>query len=333
MTANNQTTILSGIQPTGPLHLGNYLGMVRNCMQLQNEYPGHCYFMVADYHSMSEDYDPKQKPQQVLELAAELLAAGLDPKKCTIYVQSDVPEVTELCWIFNTITPIAFLERMTQYKDKAARQTNNINMGLFDYPVLQAADILLPKANAVPVGLDQVQHVELTRDIARFFNRKFGETFEEPKPLLTKIPKVMSLLEPEKKMSKSLPGSFISLMDEPEEIMSRLKRAVTDTGDVIDRTKKSAGVANLFVLLEQFGTPEDVQRFETVYQNGSIRYSELKATVATKIADYFSDFRAQRKELLAKPAAVIKILDAGAKKMRKAAQVTMEEVRKKVGLK
>ena len=332
MTEKNQPTILSGIQPTGPLHIGNYLGSVRNFLRLQDEYSGHCYFMIADYHSMSEDYDPKEKPRQVFELAAEYLAAGLDPKKCTIYVQSDVPEVTELCWILNTITPIAFLERMTQYKDKAARQATNINMGLFDYPVLQAADILLPKANAVPVGQDQVQHVELTRDIARFFNRKFGETFEEPKPLLTSIPKVMSLLDPTHKMSKSLPGSFISLMDEPEEIMSRLKRAVTDTGTVADRAKKSAGVANLFMLLEQFGIGEDAARFESAYQDGTIRYSELKEMVAKRIADYFSEFREQRKKLLAKPAAAQKVLDAGAAKMRKVARATMEEVRKKVGL-
>lgn len=332
MMQKSKPIILSGIQPTGPLHIGNYLGSVRNFLRLQDEYPGHCYFMIADYHSMSEDYDPKQKPQQVLELATEYLAAGLDPKKCTIYVQSDVPEVTELAWIFNTITPIAFLERMTQYKDKAARQSANINMGLFDYPVLQAADILLPKANTVPVGQDQVQHVELTRDIARFFNRKFGETFEEPKPLLTKVPKVMSLLDPEKKMSKSLPGSFVSLMDEPEEIMSRLKRAVTDTGTNVDRTKKSPGVANLFLLLEQFGTTDDMKRFEAAYQDGSVRYSELKETVANRIADHFAEFRIERKKLLAKPSAVKKVLAAGAKKMQKVARETMKEVRKKVGL-
>lgn len=327
--STEKITILSGIQPTGPLHVGNYLGSLRNFVRLQNEYPERCFFMIADYHSITENYDPAEKQKQVLELAAEFLAARLDPAKCTIYVQSQVPAVTELAWIFNTVTPISFLERMTQFKDKAARQKENINVGLFDYPVLQAADILLPKANAVPVGQDQVQHVELTRDIARFFNKKFGETFEEPKPLLTEIPKVMSLLDPEKKMSKSLPGSFISLMDEPEEIMKKVKRAVTDTAGGLE---KSAGVANLFALLEQFATKEVCARFEKEHAAGTIRYSELKEALARSIAVYFEDFRKRRKELLSKPAHLEKVLAVGAQKMQKVADETMDEVRKKVGL-
>ncbi|MDP3985151.1 MAG: tryptophan--tRNA ligase [bacterium] len=325
-------TILSGMQPTGPLHLGNYLGALRNFVHLQKEYSGQCFFMVADYHSLTEDFDPEQKQQQVLELAAEFLAAGLDPKKSTLYVQSDVPEVTELCWIFNSITPISFLDRMTQFKDKSARQAKNINMGLYDYPVLQAADILLPRANRVPVGQDQVQHVELTRDIAGFFNRKFGHTFEEPQPLLTEIPKVMSLLDPEKKMSKSAPGSFVAISDEPEVIHEKLRRAVTDTGPVTNRSVKSAGVQNLFTLLAQFGTREDVERFEELYENGTIRYSDVKELLGTRIADHFAEFRANRAALLAHPATIKKALRDGAKKMKKVAAATMKEVRKKVGL-
>lgn len=328
MTTEN-ITILSGIQPTGPLHLGNYLGSLRNFVRLQNEYPGRCFFMIADYHSITENYDPAEKQKQVLELAVEFLAAGLDPKKCTIYVQSHVPHVTELAWIFNTVTPISFLERMTQFKDKSSRQKENINVGLFDYPVLQAADILLPKANAVPVGQDQVQHIELTRDIARFFNKKFGDTFAEPKPLLTEIPKVMSLLDPEKKMSKSVPGSFISLMDEPEEIMKKVKRAVTDT---TGGSKKSAGVANLFALLEQFAQKEACARFEKEHAAGTIRYSELKEALAESIATYFAEFRKRRAELLEKPAPIKNILAAGTQKMQKVADETIDEVRKKVGL-
>ena len=144
-------TILSGNQPTGPFHLGNYVGAIKNFLRLQDEYPKQCLFFIADYHSITEEYDPKTKPDQILELAAEYLALGLDPKKCTLFVQSDVPEVTELGWIFNTITPIAELERMTQYKDKAGRQAHNINMGLLDYPVLMAADILLYKPFGIPV--------------------------------------------------------------------------------------------------------------------------------------------------------------------------------------
>ncbi len=326
----HEITILSGIQPTGPLHVGNYLGSLRNFVRLQNEYPGRCFFMIADFHSITENYDPAEKQTQILELAAEFLAAGLDPKKCTIYVQSHVPEVTELAWIFNTVTPISFLERMTQFKDKSARQKENINVGLFDYPVLQAADILLPKANAVPVGMDQVQHVELTRDIARFFNRKFGDTFAEPKPLLTEIPKVMSLLDPTKKMSKSLAGSFISLMDEPDEIMKKVKRAVTDTA--ADSKTKSPGVANLFALLEQFAAKDVCDRFEKEHAAGTIRYSELKEVLAQSMATYFAAFRKKRAELLAKPTEIKKILAAGAKNMQQVAEKTMNEVRKKVGL-
>ena len=327
--SKQKDTILSGIQPTGPLHIGNYLGSLRNFIKLQDEYPGQCYFMIADYHSMSEDYDPKEKANQVFELAVEFLAAGIDPKKSPLYVQSRVPEVTELTWIFNTVTPISFLERMTQFKDKSMRQKKNINVGLFDYPVLQAADILLPKANMVPVGHDQVQHVELTRDIARFFNARFGNIFPEPKPLFTETPKVMSLLDPTRKMSKSEPGSFVSMKDEPEDILKKIKRAVTDTGNV---EEKSPGVANLFSLLKNFGNKHDMERFERSYKNGSIRYSEMKELLAERMAEYFKDFRKNRAEFLANPHKVNKILAEGAERMQKVASVTMEEVRKKVGL-
>jgi tryptophanyl-tRNA synthetase len=339
--AKLQDTVFTGLQPTGPLHIGNYLGTLRNCLRLQDEYAGRCYISIVDYHAITEDYEPKEKPRQSFELAAEFLALGLDPKKCVIYVQSDVPVVTELAWIFNTITPMSSLERMTQFKDKASRQTKNINVGLFSYPVLQTADVLLPRANLVPVGQDQVQHVELMRDIARFFNRKFcakgasasggGETFPEPKVLLTKVPKVMSLLDPEKKMSKSVPGSFISLADEPEVIRKKVMRAVTDTGPV-DAKQKSPGVQNLFLLLREFGGEEDVQKFETDYEKGTVKYSQLKEVLGERISDYFSDFRTRRAELLRNPKKVEKVLKDGAKKMQQAADETMKLVRARVGL-
>jgi tryptophanyl-tRNA synthetase len=332
MNSSRNEILLSGLQPTGPLHLGNYLGAVRNFVRLQNQFAGRFNVFVADYHSITEDYDPKEKQSQVLLLAAELLAAGLDPKRVTLYVQSEVPEVTELCWILNTVTPIAFLERMTQFKDKASRQKTNVNMGLFDYPVLQAADILLMRAALVPVGLDQIQHVELTRDVARFFNRKFGETFPETKPILSETSKVMSLLDPEKKMSKSLPGSFVNCSDSPEEIRAALRRAVTDTGPVADRERQSAGVQNLFILLREFGPAEDLGRMERAYRDGSIRYVDLKDLVAVRIAEHFADFRKKRAELLKRPAKVRKVLAAGAKSARKVAERTMNEVRRKVGL-
>jgi len=238
--------ILSGIQPTGRLHIGNYLGSLRNFVELQKKHEG--YFMIADYHSITESYEPKNKLNQIYNLAADFLAAGLDPKKSTIFVQSHVPEHTELAWIFNTLTPIGYLERMTQYKDKASRQKENINLGLFDYPVLQAADILLYHATAVPVGQDQDQHLELTRQIVRFFNNKFGPTFLEPKTLHTETPKVMSLLSPDKKMSKSLGDNHcIDIDDEPDMIAKKLSKAVTDTGD-----GSGLGAKNLLDLVKIF---------------------------------------------------------------------------------
>jgi tryptophanyl-tRNA synthetase len=324
----NQQIVLSGIQPTGDLHLGNYLGSLKNFIKLQNEYQ--CYFFLATYHSITENYDPKEKRQQILNLTATYLAAGLDPKKCVIFNQTDVPECTELAWIFNTITPIAELERMTQYKDKAAKQVKNINVGLFDYPVLQAADILLYHANLIPVGRDQIQHVEITRDISRWFNNKFGEYFAEPKPLLTKIPKVMSLTEPDKKMSKSSSAnSYIAITDEPEVIKEKLQRAVTGTGT---EDSLPLGVQNLMLLLEEFGTQEQVSNFNTQIQNKTIKYSELKETLANQISDYFADFRAKRKQLLAKPAYLEKVLSAGAKKAQKIARQTILEVKARIGV-
>lgn len=322
--------LVTGIQPTGPLHIGNYIGAVKNLLKLQNEYKGRCFVFVADYHSITEDYDPKKKQEQVLTLAAELLALGLDPKKIVFYVQSEVPEVTELAWIFNTVTPIAFLERMTQFKDKSERQKENINAGLFDYPVLQAADILISKGTAVPVGADQVQHVELTRDIARFFNRKFGDVFPEPKALLTNVPRVMSLVDPSKKMSKSAPGSFVSLADEPAEIKNKLRGAVTDLGP--KTSEMSPGIANLFTLLKEFGSADEVKKMEAAYGSGTLKYVELKDLIAEKISGRFADFRKKRAALLKNPSGIKKILKAGGNRARRSAQKTMDEVRKKTGL-
>lgn len=331
--------LITGLQPTGPLHIGNYIGTVRNLLNLQDAFRGRCLVFVADYHSMSEDYDPREKQGQVLMLAAELLAAGLDPKKVTLFVQSDVPEVTELAWIFNTITPMSYLERMTQFKDKAERQKTNINVGLFDYPVLQAADILLPKAAVVPVGTDQVQHVELSRDIARFFNRRFGETFPEPKALLTETPRVMSLADPSKKMSKSLPGSFISMCDSPEEIRKKMRSAVTDVGPKsvgmippFANGGMSPGVVNLMTLLKEFGTAEDVSRVQAAYRDGTIRYVDLKDLAAARVGEHFADFRKKRAAILKNPTKVRAVLKRGGAKMQRIANATMREVRKKCGL-
>ena len=245
-------TIFSAIQPSGELHIGNYLGALKNFVEPQDKY--NCFFFIADYHSVTGDYDPKEKSKQIFDLALDFLAIGLDPKKCTIAVQSQVPEHTELAWIFNTITPISELQRMTQFKDKSQDQEKNINMGLFDYPVLQAADILMYKADAVPAGLDQAQHIELTRKIARFFNNKFGETFPEPCDIITETPKIMSLTDPTKKMSKSHgPKSYIGINDNENTITEKMKKAVSLSNTEIEKKD----VKELIDVIE--GKPETIK--------------------------------------------------------------------------
>ena len=316
--------ILSGIQPSGKLHIGNYLGALKNFVKLQNEHE--CYFFIADYHSITQDYNVKTKQQQILELGKDFLAAGLDPKKCTIFVQSQIQEHTELAWIFNCVTPISHLDRMTQYKDKSDEQEQNINVGLFDYPVLQAADILMYKVTAVPVGGDQDQHIELTRQISRFFNNRFGKTFPEPKALHTNIPRVMSLLNPRKKMSKSLGDNHcIYIDDSPEVIKKKISKAVTDSGE-----GQSLGAQNLLELVEIFSDKKIFDRFMEESSMKELKYSELKRVLAQDIADYFSDFRKTRAKISDKE--IKKVLGQGNDKAKKVAQKTMEEVRNKIGI-
>ena len=353
-------TIFSAIQPSGELHIGNYLGALKNFVELQDKYE--CFFFIADYHSITENYDPKEKSKQIFNLALDFLAAGLDPQKCTIAVQSQVPEHTELAWIFNTVTPISELQRMTQFKDKSQNQEKNINMGLFAYPVLQAADILMYKADTVPVGQDQIQHIELTRKIARFFNNKFGETFPEPKDLITKTPKIMSLTDPTKKMSKSHGArSYLGINDEPEIIKKKMRKAVSasDFKELIklgilgigynnlghkqikymegnENSKESIiaahSVINFNMLLENFGTKKNKDYFAKQFENQNIKFSELKDALAKDITNHFAPFREKRKELEKDPGEVKRILNKGTKKARIVTQKTMQEVKEKIGL-
>ena len=237
--------LVSGIQPTGRLHLGNYLGALKNFVALQNSNKYECFFFIADLHSLTEDFLPKEKARQITELAADYLAAGLNLKKSTLFLQSAIPPHNELAWILNTITPMGELRRMTQFKDKGGEQ-ESANVGLFDYPVLMAADILIYDTKFVPVGDDQLQHLELARTLARKFNSKFGNTFTEPQPLLTQTPRVMSLDDPSKKMSKSRPAGCIFLDDSPEEIHKKVMRATTDSESVIRYdTETKPGISNL----------------------------------------------------------------------------------------
>lgn len=324
-------TVLSGTQPTGDLHIGNYLGALKNWVEIQDNY--NCFFFLADYHSLSENYNPKEKRKQILNLAIAYLSAGLDPKKSTIFVQSDVPQCTELAWIFNCITPVSYLERMTQYKDKAMKQEMNVNMALLDYPVLQAADILMYHADYVPVGNDQDQHIELTRKIAHFFNTRFGNIFKEPEGLHSPAPRIMSLADPAKKMSKSdSPSSYIALTDTPEEIKNKIKRATTDIGKKESGDEISGG-ENLLALLDNVSKDKDaVRRFTVEYQNGSLKYSELKPFLAEEIIKMLSPIQEKRKELEKNTDYVETILKEGADKAGAVAKETMKAVKEKIGI-
>jgi tryptophanyl-tRNA synthetase len=321
--------IVSGIQPTGNLHIGNYLGAVKNWVDLQNSGKYDCYFFIADLHSLTGNRSALERKAQILRTASELLAAGIDPHKSTFFVQSHVPQHTELGWIFNCVTPMAELERMTQFKDKSQSQNKNINVGLFTYPTLMAADILLYRANAVPVGQDQTQHAELTNDIVRWFNKNYDSYFSSVKSVFTETPKIMSLLEPMKKMSKSLgEGHVIELADEPGVIEKKLKKAVTAT----EGGTHSPGVDNLLGLLKIFGDKKAHTQFVKAEKDGSIRYGDLKSELGKSIGNHFADFRTRRDELMQGHDEVAEILTAGMERATIVAEKTMADVRQLVGI-
>lgn len=321
--------IFSGIQPTGEIHIGNYFGAINNWIKLQNESDKECIYSIVDYHALCGEVFGQKLRDNVIQIATLLLACGIDPEKVTLFVQSQVPEHTELAWIFNTIIPVAELERMTQFKDKSLTQNKNINAGLLTYPVLQAADILLYKAEAVPVGEDQLQHIELTRIIARKFNNKFEQFFAEPKDLLNKASKLMALNDPSKKMSKSSgPKAYIAMLDTPETIRQKISKAVTDTGE---DGQIGPGVANLLNILSQI-KPELATNCENKIKQKTLSYSEFKTTVADTLVEFLSPIQAKYAELSKEPARVGQILEAGGKKARAIAQQNLAEIKKIVGL-
>lgn len=318
-------TILSAIRSTGSLHVGNYLGALKNFVALQERY--RCYFFIADLHALNEDFDPQKLPAHVLDTAATFLAAGLDPKRSTLFVQSHLPQHAQLAVILANFLPVGYLFRMTQYKEKAPAN-GGANAGLLYYPVLMAADILLYHPTFVPVGDDQDQHVELSRDVAGFFNRRFGETFKLPKALHTETPRVMSLLEPAKKMSKTLGGDHCLNLDDPlPEIKRKLARAVTDTGD-----GSGAGAKNLLELLKHFADLKTIEHFSQAAEQKTIRYGELKTALAEAVNRHLAPIRERKAKLLATPEKVEKILAAGAKRAAAIATKTLDEAFKKTGL-
>ena len=320
--------IFSGIQPTGSIHIGNYLGAIKNWIQLQNEYDS--IFCIVDLHALTNPQATQKMQEKILDLATTYLAASLNPKKCTLFIQSHVPEHTELTWLLNTITPISELERMTQFKEKSQQFRQNINMGLFDYPVLMAADILLYQTDAVPVGQDQKQHIELTRIVARKFNNQFGKTFNIPEALIYKSgAKIMSLSNPNKKMSKSDPQGCLFMTDSPSAIKDKIKKAVTDSGSEVKYNPKKPAITNLMTIYSALSNLS-LNQIEEKYNNKG--YAEFKKDLAGVIIKGLKSFQEKKKVLDKKPDYVKKVLANGAKKAQKIAHKNLLEVKKKMGL-
>ena len=324
--AITKETVLSGIQPTGTLHLGNYLGMVKNAVAMLEKY--RCFYAIVDYHAITVEHDPEELKRNTIEMAFDLIACGIDPKKCVLFVQSQVPEHTELSWILSTVVSYGDLQRMTQFKDKGEHQ-EFVSCGLFTYPVLQAADILIYKASKIPVGEDQVQHIELTRRIARRFNQRFGELFPEPEPIVNEALRIMSLADPERKMSKSLGTKHTISLTEPEsEILKKVKSAVTDTGP--QGKEKSPGVANLFLLIRLMAPPKLLKELEAEYTDGTLQYAKLKMALFEVMMAELKPIRERRAQL--DETSVRKILREGAERAREVAQKTLAEARELIGV-
>lgn len=320
--------IFSGIQPSGELHIGNYLGAVKNWVQLQREVES--FFCIVDYHAITVPYEPAELRRRTQEMGLSLLAAGIDPSQATVFVQSRVPEHTELAWIFNTVTPLGELERQTQFKDKAARQ-ESVTAGLLNYPVLQAADILLYKADVVPVGEDQVQHLELSREIARRWNARFGEGFfPEPQPRLTPTRRIMGL-DGQAKMSKSL-GNTIGLLESSDAIWEKLRPAVTDPKRVRRSDPGEPEVCNIYHLHKAFSPPATVEHVAVQCRGAGWGCIDCKRVLHESMEAELVPIRARAAELAAAPARVAEALDAGAAKASLVARQTMGEVRERMGL-
>lgn len=321
--------VYSGIRATGRLHLGNYLGAVKGMLALQDAYD--CVFSVVDSHTITVPYDPKTLQQSIREIVLDYLAAGLDPKKCNLEIQSRIPEHIELSYYLATIYPVSRLEDLPTYKDKKAQYPKYVNMGLLYYPVLMAADIMLYKAELVPVGIDQEPHLEVTREIARKFNSMFGETFPEPVRFKTEGEYVPSIAG-SGKMSKSVEGSFITLTDDLETIKKRLAGAPTDSGTTGGEVPKEGGVANLFKMLSLFKAIELYKKYEQDYRDGKIRYGEMKSDLAEVIFKELQPFQERRKEFENNTKLVDAILDEGNEKCRVQASATIKEVKRLMGL-
>ena len=308
--------VYSAVQPSGNLTIGNYVGSIRNWIDMQDDYT--CYFAIANMHAITVKQDPALLRRHTLELAALYIACGLDPEKCALYVQSWVPQHAELCWTLNTVTYVGEMQRMTQFKDKSAKHADNINMGLMDYPVLMAADILLYLADYVPVGADQTQHVEIARDIAIRFNNRYGETFRVPQALIVKQgAKIMSLQEPTKKMSKSDENinASVYLSDDKDTVIRKFRRAVTDSDNRI----------TIYCAFRGCTLEEAQKEFE------GKGYGDFKLAVGETVADAIAPVQAEQKRLLADKAYLNGVLKEGAERAFRTARRTLNKVYRKVG--
>ena len=328
----DKKVVYSAGQPSGYLSIGNFVGSIRNWIDMQDDYT--CYFAIANMHAITVKQDPALLRRHTLELAALYIACGLDPEKCALYVQSMVPQHAELCWTLNTVTYVGEMQRMTQFKDKSAKHADNINMGLMDYPVLMAADILLYLlylADYVPVGADQTQHVEIARDIAIRFNNRYGETFRVPQALIVKQgAKIMSLQEPTKKMSKSDENinASVYLSDDKDTVIRKFRRAVTDSDNRIIASEEKPGVTNLLTIYCAFRgcTLEEAEKeFE------GKGYGDFKFAVGETVADAIAPVQAEQKRLLADKAYLSGVLKEGAERAFRTARRTLNKVYRKVG--
>ena len=321
--------VFSGVQPTGKLHIGNYLGALSQFLELQER--EECIFSIVDLHAVTIPYSPKELQKNIFETAVCYLAAGVDPERAVIFVQSQIKEHTELFWLLGTLAPITDLLRMGQYKEKLAQFKGKVGAGVLSYPVLQAADILLYKAELVPVGEDQKQHIEFAREIARRFNKKFGKIFPEPK---IKLPqrgaKIMSLDDPKRKMSKSRPEGCLFLFDEPDEIRRKIMSAVTDPGKNIKYDPETKpGISNLLTIYSLF-SGKSLKIIEKKFKAGG--YEKFKKVLASLLVEKLEYFRKKREELLKRKVYVNEILERGRKKAQLIATSTIQEVKDKMGL-
>ncbi|MEK7649011.1 MAG: tryptophan--tRNA ligase [Patescibacteria group bacterium] len=322
--------VFSAAQPTGTPHLGNYLGFLKQAVELQESYD--CIYSIVDLHALTVPRDPDVLRNDILGVAALYLACGLDPKKSILFVQSDVKEHAELCWLLNTLTKISELKLMHQFKEKSKEHPESINMGLFDYPVLMAADILLYNTDLVPIGEDQKQHVELTREIARRWNMRFGQTFTLPKAHIAKTgARIMSLLDPAKKMAKSASSaqSYVSLLDDAHTVRQKIKRAVTDSGSEITLSPAKPALSNLLAIYHLLSNKTFVE-LEARYKGRG--YGEFKSDLAEVVVAFLSPIQERYTALLKKPKKLHEMLSDGAARARIIAVSTMKKVRANIGI-